>query len=166
MIALCTSSKHKYILLLIGSSVWIVCLQVDTFSFGMFMFELLTCRLPLADVSNITVHVAHGGRPTLTTEVRKHPENCGHIILQFIGYMCNHLWIKIIIIINVVVIVVVIIIIVVISIIVVIVVVTVITIVIVITITIVITIIVIIVIITIIVVISIFVVIIIVIACF
>ena len=104
MIALCTSSKHKYILLLIGSSVWIVCLQVDTFSFGMFMFELLTCRLPLADVSNITVHVAHGGRPTLTTEVRKHPENCGHIILQFIGYMCNHLWIKIIIIIIVVVI--------------------------------------------------------------
>ena len=112
MIALCTSSKHKYILLLIGSSVWIVCLQVDTFSFGMFMFELLTCRLPLADVSNITVHVAHGGRPTLTTEVRKHPENCGHIILQFIGYMCNHLWIKIIIIIIVVVIIVVIIIIV------------------------------------------------------
>lgn len=34
------------------------------------MFELLTCRQPLAEINNINVHVVHGGRPTLKTEVR------------------------------------------------------------------------------------------------
>ena len=44
--------------------------QVDIFSFGMFMFELLTCRFPLADINNPAVHVCNGGRPNITSEVR------------------------------------------------------------------------------------------------
>lgn len=40
------------------------------------MFELLTCRQPLAEINNINVHVVHGGRPTLKTEVRTITVHC------------------------------------------------------------------------------------------
>ena len=33
------------------------------------MFELLTCRTPLADINNPAVHVCNGGRPNITSEV-------------------------------------------------------------------------------------------------
>ena len=65
---LCTSSWAVFVL--ISSTVFSV-FQVDIFSFGMFMFELLTCRAPLQDINNPAVHVCNGGRPNITSEVRK-----------------------------------------------------------------------------------------------
>lgn len=42
---------------------------MDIFSLGMFIFELLTCRMPFAEMNNPSSLVCQGGRPSLTTQV-------------------------------------------------------------------------------------------------
>ena len=51
-------------------------LQVDCFSFGMFMYELLMLKMPYEGSAsltgsniNIRSHILSGGRPPLTTKV-------------------------------------------------------------------------------------------------
>jgi len=40
--------------------------KVDCFSFGMFMYELLTLRLPFENQECVKEHILEGGRPSLT----------------------------------------------------------------------------------------------------
>ncbi|XP_071107767.1 leucine-rich repeat serine/threonine-protein kinase 1-like [Haliotis cracherodii] len=48
--------------------------KVDIFSFGMCMYELITCRQPFCDVNNPSTLVCQGSRPTITTqEVNLYP---------------------------------------------------------------------------------------------
>ncbi|XP_041363499.1 leucine-rich repeat serine/threonine-protein kinase 1-like [Gigantopelta aegis] len=42
--------------------------KVDIFSFGMFIYELITCRLPFLDVHNPSTLVCQGKRPAITRE--------------------------------------------------------------------------------------------------
>ena len=52
-----------------------LCFQVDIFSFGMFLYELLVLKLPFVDsdsgvnMANLKGHILAGGRPTLTQKV-------------------------------------------------------------------------------------------------
>ena len=40
--------------------------KVDTFSFGMFVYELLTLRQPFAGLETVKELILEGGRPPLT----------------------------------------------------------------------------------------------------
>jgi len=41
--------------------------KVDSFSFGMFMYELLTLRLPFEKSECVKEHILEGGRPSLSS---------------------------------------------------------------------------------------------------
>ena len=51
------------------------CAQVDCFSFGMFMYEIMMLKLPFDGEgsalggANLKVHIMAGGRPTITHRV-------------------------------------------------------------------------------------------------
>ena len=47
--------------------------QVDCFSFGMFMYELLTTHQPYEHSDNVKEHVLEGGRPALTHRETEYP---------------------------------------------------------------------------------------------
>ena len=48
-----------------------VLLQVDIFSFGMFLYELVTTHQPYELCDNVKELVLEGGRPALTARVRR-----------------------------------------------------------------------------------------------
>ncbi|XP_060079979.1 leucine-rich repeat serine/threonine-protein kinase 1-like [Ylistrum balloti] len=54
---------------------------VDIFSFGMFMYELLTCSKPLEDVTNPTLFICQNGRPCITHKEKQYPAH-------FLDLMC------------------------------------------------------------------------------
>ena len=55
--------------------------QVDCFSFGMFMYELLTTHQPYEHCDNVKEHVLEGGRPALT-----HRVSVANIITDLYGW--------------------------------------------------------------------------------
>ncbi|KAK3091447.1 hypothetical protein FSP39_019911 [Pinctada imbricata] len=55
--------------------------KVDIFSFGMFMYELITCRKPLEDVTNPTLYICQNGRPSITRKEKLYPSH-------FLDLMC------------------------------------------------------------------------------
>lgn len=59
--------RHLYTSCLFFICVFV--LQVDCFSFGMFMYELLTTHQPYEHCDNVKEHVLEGGRPALTHRV-------------------------------------------------------------------------------------------------
>ncbi|OWF47807.1 Leucine-rich repeat serine/threonine-protein kinase 1 [Mizuhopecten yessoensis] len=54
---------------------------VDIFSFGMFMYELLTCSKPLEDVTNPTLFICQNGRPFISPKEKQYPAH-------FLDLMC------------------------------------------------------------------------------
>ncbi|RWS17099.1 Leucine-rich repeat serine/threonine-protein kinase 1-like protein [Dinothrombium tinctorium] len=49
--------------------------KVDCFSFAMFMYELISLRLPFEGVENVKDHILEGGRPTLTQRNTLYPSH-------------------------------------------------------------------------------------------
>jgi len=69
------SGQYWCDLLLAGRVLWLI--QVDCFSFGMFIYELVMLKLPYEGSAsltgsniNIRSHVLSGGRPPITTKVQ------------------------------------------------------------------------------------------------
>ncbi|XP_069125581.1 leucine-rich repeat serine/threonine-protein kinase 1-like [Argopecten irradians] len=54
---------------------------VDIFSFGMFMYELVTCSKPLEDVTNPTLFICQNGRPSISPKEKQYPAH-------FLDLMC------------------------------------------------------------------------------
>ncbi|XP_033739221.1 leucine-rich repeat serine/threonine-protein kinase 1-like isoform X2 [Pecten maximus] len=54
---------------------------VDIFSFGMFIYELLTCSKPLEDVTNPTLFICQNGRPCISPKEKQYPAH-------FLDLMC------------------------------------------------------------------------------
>ncbi|KAK3770733.1 hypothetical protein RRG08_011777 [Elysia crispata] len=61
--------------------------KVDVYSFGMFMFEILTCRAPFANVSNINNLICQGERPSLTVQ---EAERCPSYMLDLMSLCWSH----------------------------------------------------------------------------
>lgn len=64
-------NKYLYPQWFLITSFWqtFIFLQVDIFSFGMFFYELLTCKKPLEDVTNPTLFICQNGRPSISRRV-------------------------------------------------------------------------------------------------
>ncbi|GFN83148.1 leucine-rich repeat serine/threonine-protein kinase, partial [Plakobranchus ocellatus] len=60
---------------------------VDVYSFGMFMFEILTCRVPFANVSNPNNLICQGERPSLTVQ---EAERCPSYMLDLMSLCWSH----------------------------------------------------------------------------
>lgn len=55
-------------------------LQVDCFSFGMFIYELLTLHQPFESHESVKECILEGGRPPLTHRVRLRPFLCSNTV--------------------------------------------------------------------------------------
>ncbi|XP_063446430.1 leucine-rich repeat serine/threonine-protein kinase 1-like isoform X1 [Mytilus trossulus] len=55
--------------------------KVDIFSFGMFLYELITCKNPLEDVTNPSLYICQQGRPHITPKEKQYPSH-------FLDLMC------------------------------------------------------------------------------
>ena len=55
--------------------------KVDIFSFGMFLYELITCKQPLEEITNPSLYICQQGRPHITPREKQYPSH-------FLDLMC------------------------------------------------------------------------------